>query len=66
MSEPASTAAWPTANPPPDATFRQSSPESPGAPAGESSALAARELLDELALLQCDAQRTRALAEEPL
>ncbi|MDX6720286.1 MAG: hypothetical protein QOJ63_2540 [Solirubrobacteraceae bacterium] len=66
MSEPASTAAWLAANPPPDAAFRQSlAGVARRALAGESFDLAARELLDELALLQSDAQRTRALAEEP-
>jgi hypothetical protein len=66
MSEPASTAAWLAANPPPDAAFRQSlAGVARRALAGGSFDLAARELLDELALLQSDAQRTRALAEEP-
>ncbi|MEJ7798671.1 MAG: hypothetical protein WKF42_09245 [Solirubrobacteraceae bacterium] len=66
MSEPASTAQWLAANPPPDAAFRQSLADvARRVLAGESFDLAVRELLDELALLQTDAQRSRALREEP-
>ncbi len=66
MSTPGSTAAWLAANPPPDAAFKQSLADvARRALAGESFDIAVRELLDELALLQSDAQRVRALAETP-
>jgi len=67
MSTPASTtAAWLAANPPPDTAFVQSlAGVARRVLAGESFDVAVRELLDELALLQTDAQRVRALAEEP-
>jgi hypothetical protein len=66
MSEPASTAQWLAANPPPDSAFQQSlAGVARRALAGESFELAERELRDELALLQTDAQRVRALSEEP-
>jgi len=66
MGEPRSTVEWLAANPPPDAAFKQSvAGVARRALAGESFDLAARELLDELALLQHDGQRARALGEEP-
>lgn len=66
MSEPASTAEWLAANPPPTGAFKQSlAGVARRALAGESFELAARELLDELSLLQSDEQRARALEEEP-
>jgi hypothetical protein len=64
--EPTSTAEWIAANPPPDAAFAQSAAGvARKVLAGEAFALAVRELLDELALLQTDAQRQRSIAEEP-
>lgn len=61
-----SSVAWLAANPPSDGEFRQSlAGVARRALAGESFDLAARELLDELALLQTDEQRARALSEEP-
>lgn len=66
MSTPGSTAAWLAANPPPDSAFQQSlAGVARRALAGESFDIAVRELLDELALLQNDRQRARAVAEEP-
>jgi len=64
--EPVSTAEWIAANPPLDAAFAQSAAGVAGRVlAGEAFDLAVRELLDELALLQTDAQRERSIAEEP-
>lgn len=66
MREPASTSEWLAANPPADGSFRQTLAGVAGrALAGESFELAARELLDELALLRDDEQRRRAIVEEP-
>lgn len=66
MSEPASTAQWLAANPPADAAFKQSlAGVARRALAGEPFLFATRELLDELALLQTDEQRARALHDEP-
>lgn len=66
MGEPASTAQWLAANPPPDEAFKQSlASVARRTLAGESFDHATRELLDELKLLQTGAQRVRALAEEP-
>jgi hypothetical protein len=66
MSEPASTTQWLAANPPPDTAFKQSlAGVARRTLAGEPFLLATRELLDELALLQTDQQRVRALRDEP-
>ncbi len=63
---PTSTAEWIAANPPPDAAFTQScAGVARRTTGGESFDIALRELLDELALLQTDAQRERAIAEQP-
>ncbi len=66
IREPSSAAEWLAANPPPDHAFTQSAAGvARRTLAGEPFHLAVRELLDELALLQSDPQRERALAEEP-
>lgn len=63
---PTSTAEWIAANPPPEAAFTQScAGVARRTAAGESFDLAVRELLDEIALLQTDAQRERSIGEEP-
>jgi len=66
MIEPATTAQWLAAHPPPDTAFRQSlAGVARRTLTGETFDVAVRELLDELALLQTEAQRDRALAAEP-
>lgn len=65
-AEATSTAEWIAANPPPDAAFTQSCAGiARRTRSGEPFDLAVRELLDELSLLQTDAQRGRSIAEQP-